>query len=128
MAGPIITEKPPVRPQVRPAAEKAESSKELAARRAAEIRAKATTPDGGLVGEIVIAGKAEMAVQQIPELKAVAGIDIVGPFPAEVQVYTDMAAATFTSAPHAAAAQALLEFLASPAARRIYADKGMEAV
>ena len=39
MAGPIITEKPPVRPQVRPAAEKAESSKELAARRAAEIRA-----------------------------------------------------------------------------------------
>jgi molybdate transport system substrate-binding protein len=95
---------------------------------AAEIRAKATTPDGGLVGEIVVAGKAELAVQQIPELKAVAGIDVVGPFPAEVQVYTDMAAATFCNAPHAAAAQALLDFLDSPQARKVYIDKGMEAV
>ena len=47
---------------------------------------------------------------------------------AEVQVYTDMAAATFCGTPHAAAAQALLEFLASPQARKVYIDKGMEAV
>ena len=95
---------------------------------AAEIRAKATTPDGGLVGEIVVAGKAEMAVQQIPELKAVAGIDVVGSFPAEVQVYTDMAAATFCNAPHAAAAQAFLDCLAAAPARAVYLAKGMETV
>ena len=70
------------------------------------IRAKAKTRSGGLIAEFVASGEAEIAVQQIPELKAVAGIDVVGPFPAEVQVYTDMAAATFCNAPHAAAAQA----------------------
>jgi molybdate transport system substrate-binding protein len=93
---------------------------------AAEIKAKATIPDGGLVGEIVAAGKAEMAIQQIPELKAVSGVDVVGPFPPEVQIYTDLAAAAFINAPHAAAAKALVEFLASPAALKVYRDKGME--
>jgi molybdate transport system substrate-binding protein len=93
----------------------------------AEIRAKATIPDGGLVGEYVAAGKVEMAVQQIPELVVVPGVAIVGPFPRAVQVYTVMAAAPFSEAPHATLAKALVEFLASPAALGVYRDKGMEA-
>lgn len=93
---------------------------------AAEIRAKAVTPDGGLVGEVVMAGKAEMAVQQVPELKAVKGIEVVGPFPPEVQVYTQIAATTFASTAHAAAAQAFVDFLASPEAQAVYREKGME--
>ncbi len=94
----------------------------------AEIRAKATIPDGGLVGEYVAAGKVEMAVQQIPELVVVPGVEIVGPFPEAVQVYTVLAAAPFSDAPHAAAAQALVDFLASPAALRHFCAKGLEAV
>lgn len=93
---------------------------------AAEIRAKATTPDGGLVGEVVVAGKAEMAIQQLPELKAVKGVDVVGSFPREIQLYTDIAATTFAGTAHADAAQALVDFLASPAALAVYRDKGME--
>jgi len=91
------------------------------------VRAKATIPDGGLVGEYVAAGTVELAVQQLPELVAVFGVDIVGPFPEEIQVWTVMAAAPFSDAPNAAAAGALVEFLASPAALAAFCAKGMEA-
>ena len=35
------------------------------------------------MGEIVAAGKAELAVQQVPELMVVKGVDLVGPLPAD---------------------------------------------
>jgi molybdate transport system substrate-binding protein len=93
-----------------------------------DIRAKATIPDGGLVGTYVADGSVELAIQQIPELVAIPGLDIVGSFPAEIQVYTVLAAAPFSGTPHAEAATALVEFLASPAAISVYQAKGMEAV
>lgn len=93
----------------------------------AQIRAKATVPDGGLVGEFVAAGQAEIAVQQIPELVAVRGVELVGPFPEELQVYTVLAAAPFADAPQAAAARAFVDFLAAPAALEQYRRNGMEA-
>ena len=49
------------------------------------IKAKAKTQPGGLVAELVVKGVAEIAVQQIPEILAVAGADYAGPIPAEVQ-------------------------------------------
>ena len=57
---------------------------------------------------------------------AVAGVDIVGAFPDEIQVWTVMAAAPFSAAPHAAA-QALVELLASPSALALYQAQGMKA-
>ena len=52
---------------------------------AREVKAKEVRQPGGLVGELIAAGKAELAIQQIPELMAVAGIVYVGPLPAELQ-------------------------------------------
>jgi hypothetical protein len=49
-----------------------------------EIRRKATISDS-YVGEMAARGEVEMAVQQISELVPVAGIDIVGPLPGELQ-------------------------------------------
>ena len=49
---------------------------------AEQIKSKAVRQPGGLVGELVAAGKAELAVQQIPELMAVPGVELVGPLPA----------------------------------------------
>jgi len=72
------------------------------------VRAKATIPDGGLVGELLAAGTVELAIQQIPELMAVAGVDIAGAFPDEIQVWTVMAAAPFNETQHAALAHALV--------------------
>ena len=42
-----------------------------------QVKAKAKVPEGGSVGELVAKGEAEMAVQQIPELLAVPGIQLV---------------------------------------------------
>jgi molybdate transport system substrate-binding protein len=91
-----------------------------------EVKAKAVRQPGGLVGELVAAGKAEIAIQQIPELLAVPGIELVGPLPAETQLVTVTAAGVFSGAEQAAAARSLIEFLATPAAARVIQAKGLE--
>jgi len=95
---------------------------------AAQVKAKARTQPGGLVGELVIAGAAELAIQQIPELLAVPGITLVGPLPAPLQKATVQAGGIFAASPRAAAAQTLLDFLVSPTARDVFLAKGFEVV
>lgn len=93
---------------------------------ASEVRAKAVMQDGGLVGELVASGRATLAIQQIPELKAVAGIDYVGPLPQELQTVTQGAAGVFAGSGCPAAALSLVEYLASPSNAHVYTAKGME--
>lgn len=93
---------------------------------AGEVKAKAVRQPGGLIGELVAAGKAEIAIQQIPELMAVPGIELVGPLPAEVQLVTVSAAGIFAGTHQAEAAQALIEFLTTPAAAKVMKAKGLE--
>ena len=93
---------------------------------AAQIRDKARTRPGGLIGELVAKGEAEIAVQQIPELMAVAGIELAGPLPREVQSVSVISAGIFSAARQPHAARALLEFLSTPAAARVYQAKGLE--
>jgi molybdate transport system substrate-binding protein len=93
---------------------------------AQEVKTKARTQPGGLVGEILARGEAELAVQQIPELLAVPGLDFVGPLPAELQITSVVSAALFSRAAQPEAARALLEFLSSPAAARAYKASGLE--
>jgi molybdate transport system substrate-binding protein len=90
------------------------------------LKAKAVRKPGGLIGELVAARKAELAIQQIPELMAVPGIDLVGPFPPEIQVTTVSVAGIFSGSGAPAAAQALLNFFTTPAAARVLKAKGME--
>ena len=91
-----------------------------------QIKPKARTRPGGLIGALVVAGEAEIAVQQIPELLAVPGVDLVGPLPAEVQAYSAVTAAAFSTSRQPEAARQFLEFLASPAAARVFKAKGFE--
>src|SRR5262249_41830557 len=42
----------------------------------------------GRIAELVVRGEAELAVQQIPELLPVEGVDFVGALPDELQLYT----------------------------------------
>ena len=93
---------------------------------AAQIKSKARTRPGGLVGELVVSGEAEIALQQIPELMAVPGIDVVGPFPAELQKISVTTAGIFAASRQSEAAQALLDFLTAPAAARVFRAKGLE--
>lgn len=88
------------------------------------LLAKAVRLPGGLIGELVAARKAELAVQQIPELMAVPGIELVGPLPEEIQVTTASAAGIFTSAKQPAAARALLDFLTSADSAKVFKAHG----
>jgi|RhiMethySRZTD1v2_1073278.scaffolds.fasta_scaffold04118_12 molybdate transport system substrate-binding protein len=93
---------------------------------APEIQAKAVRQPGGLVGELVAAGKAELAIQQIPELLAVSGIQYVGPLPQEVQKITVSSAGLFSGSKEPAAARAFLDFLFTPESAQVVKAKGHE--
>ena len=91
------------------------------------VRAKAVVLDG-LVGEKAANGEAEIAVQQISELMPVAGIEIVGPLPEEIQTITVFSAGLFAEAAGMAAAKAFLSFLTGPGARSVMIRRGLEPV
>jgi molybdate transport system substrate-binding protein len=93
---------------------------------AGEVRPKARLKQGGYVADLVASGEAEVAVHQISEIVPVKGVVLVGPLPAEVQNFTIYTAAIGANARDAAAAKALVERLAGPAAGPILKTKGME--
>jgi molybdate transport system substrate-binding protein len=92
-----------------------------------EVRRKAQIGDS-FVGEATARGDAEIAVQQISELKAVAGIDIVGPLPDAVQKVSVFAAGVFRAARSPAGAAALIAYLADPRLAPVVAGAGLEPV
>ncbi|MDB5372887.1 MAG: molybdate transporter substrate-binding protein [Belnapia sp.] len=51
-----------------------------------EVNAKATVIPQGFTAELAANGAVELAIQQVSELMTVAGVDIVGPLPAAVNV------------------------------------------
>ena len=91
-----------------------------------EVKAKAVMQDGGLVGDLVVQGRATMAVQQIPELLAVPGLDYVGPLPSEIQLTSQIAAGVFAGSPRAADARMLVAHLSSAQSAAVYRAKGMQ--
>ena len=80
------------------------------------------------VGGVVARGEAEIGFQQISELLPVAGIDLVGLLPPEIQKFTMFSAGIAAGAKEPDAARALIKFLASPAAAPVIAKRGMEPV
>jgi molybdate transport system substrate-binding protein len=95
---------------------------------AGELKAKSTqTPPGTAVGPLVARGEAEIGFQQMSELLPFsAGIDIVGPLPAEIQVITVFSGGVHVAARQADAARAWLAFIAASAAT--LKKHGMESV
>ena len=81
---------------------------------------------GGLAGLVVLRGEADIGIQQMAELMAVEGIDVVGPLPAEIQMVTPFVAAIPANASHAEAGRAVIAFLTTPEAKRVLKEKGLE--
>jgi molybdate transport system substrate-binding protein len=92
-----------------------------------EVRRKAYIGDG-YVGEVTARGDAELAVQQLSELMPVAGIDIVGPLPDEVQKISVFAAGIFRAARNPDGARKLISYLAEPRLAPVLIRKGLEPV
>jgi molybdate transport system substrate-binding protein len=80
----------------------------------------------GLAGLVVLRGEAEIGIQQMSELMAVSGIDVVGPLPAELQNVTTFTGGIPAGTRHAGAGRALLQFLTTPAVKGVIAAAGLE--
>jgi len=91
------------------------------------VRAKATLGDGGFIAEKVARGEVELAIHQMSEMLPVAGVTIVGPLPASLQKVTVYSGAVMKGAKNPAEAQALLDYLVSPAGRREFLGRGFAA-
>lgn len=92
---------------------------------ASEIKSKAITRPGGLLAELLVSGEAELAIQHVPELMAVKGIEVVGPFPPGLEFSNVLAAGIFTNASEPAAAQVLLDFLTTPTSAQRFKAEGL---
>lgn len=77
------------------------------------------------VGKVVARGQAAIGFQQLSELKPVPGIDIVGLIPAEGQKMTMYSGAVVANSQHRAAAQALLDYMASAQADAAIEKSGL---
>lgn len=91
----------------------------------AEVLPQATRIPAGFTAEKLLTGEADLAVQQVSELMAVDGVDIVGPFPPPLQQPTDFSAAIFKEAADPKLAGAFLDHLTSKEAHLAYGAYGL---
>src|ERR1700704_3592482 len=93
---------------------------------AAEINARATIIPSGFTAERLVTGEADLAVQQISELKQVGGIEVVGPIPRELQTPAVFSAGRMAASGKAEQSGRLLRFLASAEVAPVLRDAGLE--
>jgi molybdate transport system substrate-binding protein len=74
----------------------------------------------------VAAGKTELVISLIPEIRFFPGVDLLGPVPSEFQSYINFAGGIATNAHDAEAAKALMKFITDPAIVPVLKAKGME--
>jgi molybdate transport system substrate-binding protein len=91
-----------------------------------EINARATVVPMGFTAERIVAGEADVAIQQLSELKQVKGTEIVGPLPHHLQAPAVFSAGRMTGSKNVAASDLLLKFLASPEATPALIKSGLE--
>ncbi|MBN8920450.1 MAG: substrate-binding domain-containing protein [Rhizobiales bacterium] len=89
-----------------------------------EVKAKSLV-SSGLIARHVAAGEADMAIQQLSELRAVEGVEVIGQFPREIQNIVPLAAAIHTDSRHRDQAAELIRLIASPATRPLIEDAGL---
>lgn len=94
---------------------------------AREINAKTKfPPPSGYSGMFLASGEVDLAVQQVPELLHVPGVEIVGPLPGELHMVTVFVAGIPTDSARPALARALIEGLRTPEAQTLFRAKGLE--
>ncbi len=76
--------------------------------------------------EAVARGDVELGFNQISEILAAPGVDLVGPLPDSIQHYTLFAAGIVANTREQDASRALLRYISSPDARAVMKAKGFE--
>jgi len=93
---------------------------------ASDINARAVIIPQGFTAERLVTGEADLAVQQISELKLIDGIEVVGPIPYELQTPAAFSAGRMAATNTPAEAERLLRFLASPEVGPALRESGLE--
>jgi molybdate transport system substrate-binding protein len=92
---------------------------------AEEMKAKTKyPPPGGNAANLLITGEAELAIQQRPEIMDVAGAEVIGLLPGDLNKVTEFAAGVGAQSKEADAAKALIKLLQSPEAAPVFRARG----
>jgi molybdate transport system substrate-binding protein len=83
-------------------------------------------PPGGFSANLLMTGEAELAVQQKPELLHIAGAEVIGLLPGDLNVVTEFAAAIMAGCKNGEAGTALIKMLQSPEAIVTFQSKGLD--
>jgi molybdate transport system substrate-binding protein len=93
---------------------------------ASQINARAVIVPSGFTGERLVSGEADLAVQQLSELKLVPGVDLVGPISLDLQTPAMFSAGRMAASPRAAPSDALLKYLSSKEVAPALRESGLE--
>jgi molybdate transport system substrate-binding protein len=93
---------------------------------ASDINARAVIIPQGFTAERLLTGEADLAVQQISELKQIAGIEVVGVIPRELQTPAVFSAGRMAASDKVAPSDQLLGFLASKDVAPVLRESGLE--
>ena len=93
---------------------------------ASDINARAVIIQQGFTAEKLVTGEADLAVQQISELKQIEGIEVVGPIPHELQTPAVFSAGRMAATNRPDEADRLLRFLASPEVAPALRESGLD--
>jgi molybdate transport system substrate-binding protein len=83
-------------------------------------------PNAAAVEATIVKGEAELGILPVSEIIPEHGVELIAPFPPEVQGYIVMTAAVSASARQAGPARDLIKFLTAPAAAPVIKEKHME--
>jgi molybdate transport system substrate-binding protein len=90
------------------------------------VNAHAVIIPSGFTAERLVSDEADLAVQQISELKQVAGVEVVGAIPHELQVPAVFSAGRMAATEKVALSELFLKFLQSPEAKSVLREAGLE--
>ncbi len=93
---------------------------------ASEINARARVIPSGFTAELLVTGEADLAVQQISELKLVGGVEILGPIPVDLQSPMVFSAGRMAASERVVQSDRLLRFLTSADAAPELRESGLE--
>lgn len=93
-----------------------------------QIKSKAKQVSGGEAIPAVARGEIELGIDVMPQIVSVAGVDLVGPLPPDLQNYVVLTAVILSTAREPAAARSFVDFLKGPAAASAMKARGMEPI
>ena len=91
-----------------------------------DINARARIIPSGFTAERLVSDEADLAVQQISELKQVSGVEVIGPIPHHLQSPAIFSAGRVAASKRAAQSDRLLNYLASPEVAPVLRESGLE--